>query len=113
MHAIHPNARTTPAVRAEIARSSEPTGVLARHFGVSTKIGRYPDCRQCLIALDPRHSDFDGLAYEQVLGSARLWTKYNQSISLCQGSSALTHSEGAAFRLTLARIALAGLVQAK
>jgi hypothetical protein len=25
---IHPNARTTPAARAEIARSQEPTGVL-------------------------------------------------------------------------------------
>jgi transposase InsO family protein len=37
MHAIHPNARTTPAVRAEIARSAEPTGVLARRFGVSTE----------------------------------------------------------------------------
>ncbi len=34
---IHPNARTTPAVRAEIARSEEPTGVLARRFGVSTE----------------------------------------------------------------------------
>ena len=28
MPSIHPNARTTPAVRAEIARSTEPTGVL-------------------------------------------------------------------------------------
>src|SRR5215217_3894907 len=36
MLAIHPNARTTPAVRAEIARSGEPTGELARRFGVST-----------------------------------------------------------------------------
>ena len=35
--AIHPNARTTPAVRAEIARSTEPTGVLARRYGVSTE----------------------------------------------------------------------------
>jgi transposase InsO family protein len=34
---IHPNARTTPAVRAEIARSGEATGVLARRFGVSTE----------------------------------------------------------------------------
>src|SRR3712207_4842113 len=34
---IHPNARTTPAVRAEIARSEEPTGVLARRYGVSTE----------------------------------------------------------------------------
>jgi transposase InsO family protein len=37
---IHPNARTTPAVRAEIARSEEPTGVLARRFGVSTETVR-------------------------------------------------------------------------
>ena len=37
MHSIHPNARTTPAVRAEIARSSEPTGVLAQRYGVSTE----------------------------------------------------------------------------
>ncbi len=35
MLAIHPNARTTPAVRAEIARSCEPTGVLAQRYGVS------------------------------------------------------------------------------
>src|ERR687890_2500822 len=34
---IHPNSRTTPAVRAEIARSGEATGVLARRFGVSTE----------------------------------------------------------------------------
>ena len=34
---IHPNARTTPAVRAEIARSQESTGVLAGRFGVSTE----------------------------------------------------------------------------
>ena len=40
MHQIHPNARTTPAVRAEIARSEEATGVLARRFGVSTETVR-------------------------------------------------------------------------
>ena len=40
MLAIHPNARTTPAVRAEIARSQEPTGVLARRYGVSTETVR-------------------------------------------------------------------------
>ena len=34
---IHPNARTTPTVRAEIARSKESTGVLAQRFGVSTE----------------------------------------------------------------------------
>ena len=37
---IHPNARTTPVVRAEIARSDEPTGVLARRYGVSTETVR-------------------------------------------------------------------------
>src|SRR5215210_8608982 len=37
MHSLHPQARTTPAVRQEIARSSEPTGVLAQRFGVSTE----------------------------------------------------------------------------
>src|ERR671920_289549 len=40
MPQIHPNARTTPAVRAEIARSGEPSGVLARRFGVSAETVR-------------------------------------------------------------------------
>jgi transposase-like protein len=34
---IHPNARTTPAVRAEIARSTEPFSVLARRYSVGTE----------------------------------------------------------------------------
>jgi transposase InsO family protein len=34
---IHPNSRTTPAVRAEIACSKERTGVLAQRYGVSTE----------------------------------------------------------------------------
>ena len=34
---IHPNARTTPTVRADIARSKEPTGVLAQRYSVSTE----------------------------------------------------------------------------
>ena len=37
MLSIHPNARTTPAVRAEIARSSERSGILAKRFGVSAE----------------------------------------------------------------------------
>src|SRR3954447_9799815 len=37
MWQIHPSARTTPAVRAEIAHSEEPTGILARRYGVSTE----------------------------------------------------------------------------
>ena len=40
MLAIHPNARTTPAIRVEIARSAEPTGVLAKRYGVSTETVR-------------------------------------------------------------------------
>ena len=40
MLAIHSQARTTPIVRREIARSPEPTGVLARRFGVSTETVR-------------------------------------------------------------------------
>jgi transposase InsO family protein len=34
---IHPNARTTPVTRAEIASSAEPTGILAQRYGVSTE----------------------------------------------------------------------------
>jgi transposase InsO family protein len=37
MFQIHPNARTTPAVRVAIATSSESTGVLAKRYGVSTE----------------------------------------------------------------------------
>jgi transposase InsO family protein len=37
MLVIHPNARTTPAVRAEIARSGERSGVLAERYGVSAE----------------------------------------------------------------------------
>ncbi|CCD01014.1 integrase-like protein [Azospirillum brasilense] len=37
MYHIHPNARTTPAVRAAIAASTEPSGVLAKRYGVSTE----------------------------------------------------------------------------
>ena len=51
MLSIHPCARTTPAVRAEIARSAEPSGVLAERFGISTETIRkwrkrgVADCR--------------------------------------------------------------------
>src|SRR3954464_7572450 len=34
---IHPNARTTPVTRAEIAGSQERTGILAQRYGVSTE----------------------------------------------------------------------------
>jgi transposase InsO family protein len=51
MLAIHPNARTTPAVRVEIAGSAEPTGELAKRYGVSSETIRkwrkrgVADCR--------------------------------------------------------------------
>jgi len=35
MMQIHPQARTTPAVRAEIAGSTEPTSVVAKRYGIS------------------------------------------------------------------------------
>ena len=37
---IHPNARTTPAVRAEIARSNEPSGIVAQRYGISAETVR-------------------------------------------------------------------------
>lgn len=36
MIALHKNARTTPAVRAEIAASSEPACVLAQRFSITS-----------------------------------------------------------------------------
>jgi transposase-like protein len=33
--ALHKNARTTPAVRAEIAASDEPASILAQRFGIT------------------------------------------------------------------------------
>jgi hypothetical protein len=37
MLSIHPQARTTPAARLEIAHSAEPTSVLAKRFEVGTE----------------------------------------------------------------------------
>jgi transposase InsO family protein len=37
---IHPNARTTPATRAEIARSTEPSGTVAKRYGISAETVR-------------------------------------------------------------------------
>jgi transposase len=40
MMQIHPQARTTPAVRAEIARSTEPASILAKRYGISDETVR-------------------------------------------------------------------------
>src|SRR3569623_619048 len=40
MLAIHPQARPTPAVRAELARTSDRSGVLAKRYGGSTETVR-------------------------------------------------------------------------
>ncbi len=40
MYQIHPNLRTTPAVRTAIALSAEPSGVLAKRCGVSRATSR-------------------------------------------------------------------------
>ena len=37
---IHPTARTTPATRTEIARSTEPSGTVAKRYGVSAETVR-------------------------------------------------------------------------
>lgn len=37
---IHPQARTTPAVRVEIARSTEPASVVAKRYGISDETVR-------------------------------------------------------------------------
>lgn len=37
---IHPQGRTTPAVRAEIARSAEPASVVAKRYGISDETVR-------------------------------------------------------------------------
>lgn len=37
---IHPQARTIPAVRAEIARSTEPASVVAKRYGISDETVR-------------------------------------------------------------------------
>ena len=37
---IHPQARTTPAVRADIARSTEPANVVAKRYGISDETVR-------------------------------------------------------------------------
>src|ERR1700710_2203954 len=37
---IHPNARTPPATRAEIARSAEPSGTVAKRYGISAETVR-------------------------------------------------------------------------
>ena len=37
---IHPDARTTPATRAKIARSTEPSGTVAKRYGISAETVR-------------------------------------------------------------------------
>ncbi|AOF94605.1 helix-turn-helix domain protein (plasmid) [Sphingobium sp. RAC03] len=37
---IHPQARTSPAVRADIARSTEPASVVAKRYGISDETVR-------------------------------------------------------------------------
>src|ERR1700710_755678 len=37
---IHPQARTTPATRIEIARSTEPSSTVARRYGISAETVR-------------------------------------------------------------------------
>ncbi len=63
--ALHKNARTTPAVRAEIAASNEPANVLALRFGITErKMGSDHDFRL--------HSSYGrGLARDQAFVAKR------------------------------------------
>src|ERR687897_19890 len=75
MLAIHPNARTTPAVRAEIARSHESSGVLAQRFGVSAETirkgrKRGPQDCQDRSARPPKLRDRDGVLRKRSLSVA-------------------------------------------
>ncbi|CCW17095.1 Mobile element protein [Sphingobium indicum BiD32] len=64
---IHPQARTTPAVRADIARSTEPASVVAKRYGISVYVG--PD--ESITALTDHGVD----ELTDMLSQARLTTK--------------------------------------
>jgi transposase InsO family protein len=74
MLSIHPNARTTPAVRAEIARSRERSGVLAERYGVSAETVRKwrrrgpEDCRDR--SSRPRKLPWKASEEERAIGCA-------------------------------------------
>ena len=40
MVAIHPQARTTPVVRADVARSTKPASVVTKRYGISDETVR-------------------------------------------------------------------------
>jgi len=46
--ALHKNARTTPAVRAEIASSHETASVLAQRFGITDADGLQVEEARCV-----------------------------------------------------------------
>src|SRR5215213_9017017 len=68
---IHPNARTTPVTRAEIARSHERTGILAQRYGVSTETIRKWRRRGAADCLDhaarPHHLPWKATEAEQAI----------------------------------------------
>lgn len=78
MPRIHPDARTTPVTRAEIARSGEPSAVLAHRYGVSMETVRkwreraVADCLDCSARphrLPGNERGRDGEALDQVVAN--------------------------------------------
>jgi hypothetical protein len=96
---IHPNARTTPVTRAEIARSHERTGILAQRYGVSTETIRKWRKRGASDCLD--HSA------RPASGSGRM-PSYGGWVSSATGGFVHHSPVGYNFRLLL--IWLAGLL---
>src|SRR3954452_13075892 len=78
---IHPNARTTPVTRAEIAGSHERTGILAQRYGVSTETIRKWRKRGAADCLDhsarPHHLPWKATEEERaIVGTLRRITNF-------------------------------------
>jgi len=73
---IHPNARTTPATRAEIARSAEPSVATAKRYGISAETVRKWRKRGAADCLDrsarPHHLPWKATEEERAVRGAKL-----------------------------------------
>lgn len=85
MIALNENARTTPAVRAEIAASDEPVAVLARRYDVSeTTVRRWKRRNAALLHVHLRSQGRSVLVHAgQMLGSFHAAGRALSSISAC------------------------------
>ena len=88
---IHPNARTTPATRAEIARSTEPSDTAAQRYGIRAEFVRTWRKRGAGDCLD-RSARPHQLAWKTRAG----WQDAQPSHSRAPQSQARTRKPGAA-----------------